>query len=78
MLRRFQANFYNIFNKLQLLPVTNGNANAAANIQNQFFGIAQKTVARQGDRIPRSIPGLSLQTPLDATRIQRNSFSSHI
>ena len=50
MLRRFQANFYNIFNKLQLLPVTNGNANAAANIQNQFFGIAQETVARQGDR----------------------------
>ncbi len=41
MLLRFQANFYNAFNKLQLLPVTNGNANAAANIQNQYFGIAQ-------------------------------------
>jgi Carboxypeptidase regulatory-like domain len=41
MLLRFQANFYNAFNKLQLLPVTNGNANAAANIQNAFFGIAQ-------------------------------------
>ena len=41
MLLRFQANFYNAFNKLQLLPVTNGNANPAANIQNKFFGVAQ-------------------------------------
>jgi hypothetical protein len=41
MLLRFQANFYNAFNKLQLLPITNGNANPAANIQNAFFGIAQ-------------------------------------
>jgi hypothetical protein len=38
---RFQANFYNAFNKLQLLPITNGNANNGANIQNQFFGFAQ-------------------------------------
>jgi hypothetical protein len=38
---RFQANFYNAFNKLQLQPITNGNANNGANIQNQFFGFAQ-------------------------------------
>jgi hypothetical protein len=38
---RFQANFYNAFNKLQLLPITNGNANNGANIQNKFFGFAQ-------------------------------------
>jgi hypothetical protein len=44
-LLRFQANFYNMFNKLQLLPITNGNANPAANIQNQFFGFAQGAAA---------------------------------
>jgi hypothetical protein len=38
---RFQANFYNAFNKLQLLPITNGNANPGANIQNKYFGYAQ-------------------------------------
>jgi hypothetical protein len=44
-LLRFQANFYNAFNKLQLLPITNGNANNGANIQNQFFGFAQGAAA---------------------------------
>jgi len=41
MLVRLNANFYNAFNKLQLQPITNGNANAGANIQNQYFGYAQ-------------------------------------
>jgi hypothetical protein len=45
MLFRFQANFYNAFNKLQLSPITNGNANAGANIQNQYFGYAQSADA---------------------------------
>jgi hypothetical protein len=38
---RFQANMYNIFNILQLQPLTNGNANGGANIGNQYFGYAQ-------------------------------------
>jgi hypothetical protein len=51
---RFQANFYNAFNKLQLLPITNGNANNGANIQNQFFGFAQGAAAgRQIEFIAR-------------------------
>jgi len=45
MLVRFQANFYNAFNKLQLSPITNGNANAGANIANQYFGYAQSADA---------------------------------
>lgn len=53
-LLRFQANFYNAFNKLQLLPITNGNANNGANIQNKFFGIAQGAAAgRQIEFIAR-------------------------
>jgi hypothetical protein len=51
---RFQANFYNAFNKLQLLPITNGNANNGANIQNKFFGFAQGAAAgRQIEFIAR-------------------------
>ncbi len=51
---RFQANFYNAFNKLQLLPITNGNANNGANIQNQYFGFAQGAAAgRQIEFIAR-------------------------
>jgi hypothetical protein len=38
---RFQVNFFNAFNKLQLQPITNGNANPGANIQNATFGFAQ-------------------------------------
>jgi hypothetical protein len=38
---KFQANFFNAFNKLQLQPITNGNANPGANIQNSTFGYAQ-------------------------------------
>jgi len=38
---RFQANMYNIFNILQLQPLTNGNANGGANIGNQYFGYSQ-------------------------------------
>ncbi|MGA3043829.1 MAG: TonB-dependent receptor, partial [Bryobacteraceae bacterium] len=38
---RFQANMYNAFNILQLEPITNGNANPGANINNQYFGYAQ-------------------------------------
>jgi hypothetical protein len=45
MLLRFQANFYNAFNKLQLSPITNGNANNGANISNQYFGYAQSADA---------------------------------
>jgi hypothetical protein len=37
---RFQANAYNVFNKLQLQPLTNGNANPGANIQSSTFGEA--------------------------------------
>ena len=37
---RFQANFFNAFNLLNLSPITNGNANPAANIQNADFGKA--------------------------------------
>lgn len=40
-LLRFQANMYNIFNILQLQPLTNGNANGGANINNQYFGYSQ-------------------------------------
>jgi hypothetical protein len=45
MLLRFQANFYNAFNKLQLSPITNGNANNGANIANAYFGYAQSADA---------------------------------
>jgi hypothetical protein len=38
---RVQANMYNAFNILQLQPITNGNANNGANINNQYFGYAQ-------------------------------------
>lgn len=38
---RIQANMYNPFNILQLQPITNGNANPGANINNQYFGYAQ-------------------------------------
>jgi hypothetical protein len=38
---RIQANMYNPFNILQLQPLSNGNANPGANINNQFFGYAQ-------------------------------------
>jgi hypothetical protein len=44
-LLRLQANFFNAFNILQLSPFSNGNANPAANINNQFFGIAQSADA---------------------------------
>ena len=37
---RFQANFFNAFNLLNLTPITNGNASPAANIQNADFGKA--------------------------------------
>jgi Carboxypeptidase regulatory-like domain/TonB dependent receptor len=40
-LLRFQANMYNPFNILQLQPITNGNANPGANVNNQYFGYAQ-------------------------------------
>jgi hypothetical protein len=32
---------YNPFNILQLQPITNGNGNPGANINNQYFGYAQ-------------------------------------
>jgi hypothetical protein len=38
---RFQVNAFNIFNILQLQPITNGNANPGANIQSATFGYAQ-------------------------------------
>ena len=38
---RFQVNAYNIFNILQLQPITNGNANAGAQITNANFGESQ-------------------------------------
>ena len=38
---RVQANMYNVFNILQLSPITNGNANNGANINNESFGYAQ-------------------------------------
>ena len=38
---KFQANLFNVFNKLQLQPITNGNANPGANIQGATFGFAQ-------------------------------------
>jgi hypothetical protein len=44
-LLRLQANFFNAFNLLQLTPFSNGNANNAANINNQYFGIAQSADA---------------------------------
>ncbi len=40
-LLRFQVNAFNIFNILQLQPITNGNANQGANIQSATFGYAQ-------------------------------------
>ena len=40
-LLRFQVNAFNIFNLLQLQPITNGNANPGANIQSATFGDAQ-------------------------------------
>jgi Carboxypeptidase regulatory-like domain/TonB dependent receptor len=40
-LLRLSANMFNAFNILQLSPFTNGNANPAANVNNQYFGIAQ-------------------------------------
>ena len=38
---RFQVNAFNLFNVLQLQPITNGNANPGANIQSATFGQAQ-------------------------------------
>jgi hypothetical protein len=38
---RFQVNAYNIFNILQLQPITNGNANAGAMITSADFGKSQ-------------------------------------
>jgi hypothetical protein len=38
---RFQVNAFNLFNILQLQPITNGNANPGANIQSATFGQAQ-------------------------------------
>ena len=40
-LLRFQANAFNVFNILSLQPITNGNANAGANITSSSFGEAQ-------------------------------------
>ena len=40
-LLRFQVNAFNLFNILQLQPITNGNANPGANIQSANFGLAQ-------------------------------------
>jgi hypothetical protein len=37
---RFQANFFNVFNLLQLSPITNGNAGGGANINDANFGKA--------------------------------------
>jgi hypothetical protein len=42
---RFQANFYNAFNKLNLTPFTNGNANSSALIESPNFGKAQSADA---------------------------------
>ena len=42
---RFQANMFNAFNLLNLAPITNGNANPAANIQNADFGKASSVDA---------------------------------
>jgi hypothetical protein len=40
-LLRLQMNVLNVFNLLQLQPITNGNSNNGANINNQYFGYAQ-------------------------------------
>ena len=40
-LLRFQVNAFNLFNVLQLQPITNGNGNPGANIQSATFGQAQ-------------------------------------
>jgi hypothetical protein len=40
-LLRVTANVYNAFNILQLSPLTNGNSNPGANVNNQYFGYAQ-------------------------------------
>ncbi|HWG21898.1 MAG TPA: TonB-dependent receptor [Terracidiphilus sp.] len=40
-LLRLQMNVFNAFNILQLAPLTNGNSNPGANINNKFFGYAQ-------------------------------------
>ncbi|HMG84135.1 MAG TPA: TonB-dependent receptor [Terracidiphilus sp.] len=40
-LLRLQMNVFNVLNLLQLQPITNGNSNPGANINNQFFGYAQ-------------------------------------
>jgi hypothetical protein len=42
---RFQANMFNAFNLLNLAPITNGNADPAANIQNADFGKASSVDA---------------------------------
>ncbi|MDQ2833498.1 MAG: hypothetical protein M3Y50_07070, partial [Acidobacteriota bacterium] len=42
---RFQANFFNTFNFLNLQPIQNGNADPAANIQNKDFGKADNADA---------------------------------
>jgi hypothetical protein len=42
---RFQANFYNLFNKLNLTPFTNGNGNTSALIESPNFGKAQSADA---------------------------------
>ena len=36
---RFQANFYNVFNELQLQPI--GNNSGGSNIASPYFGYAQ-------------------------------------
>jgi hypothetical protein len=38
---RLQMNVFNVLNLLQLEPISNGNSNPGANINNQFFGYAQ-------------------------------------
>ena len=38
---RLQMNMYNPFNTLQLQPISNGNSNPGANINNQYFGYSQ-------------------------------------
>ena len=38
---RLQMNVFNALNLLQLQPITNGNSNNGANINNQYFGYAQ-------------------------------------
>ena len=40
-LLRLQMNVFNVLNLLQLQPITNGNSNNGANINNKFFGYAQ-------------------------------------